>query len=177
LTKEVELTKVKTVSTLSLLAWSGLLSILPVSELRGGIPFAIANGLPWYFAYPFAVVINALAAPLCWLFLSTLHKLFLRLSAHRGFHWYKKLFDRLIDRARAKLHEGIEKWGWLGVTVFVAIPLPMTGAWTGTLGAWVLGLDKGRTMLAVVLGVLIAGAIVTIVWQLGVQSLIGLFTK
>ena len=65
----------------------------------------------------------------------------------------------------------MEKWGWLGIAVFVAIPLPMTGAWTGTLGAWVLGVTKKRTMAAVILGVLIAGIIVTAVVMLGIEAL------
>jgi uncharacterized membrane protein len=144
--------------------WTAFLSFLPISELRGAIPFAIANGIPWYVAYPYAVLLNALVAPVCWIFLSTLHKLFLRMG------WYEKFFNRFVERARGKLQTGVEKWGWLGVAVFVAIPLPITGAWTGTLGAWVLGLRKGRTLLAVILGVICAGIIVTAVVTLGIQA-------
>jgi uncharacterized membrane protein len=70
----------------------------------------------------------------------------------------------------------VEKWGWLGIALFVAIPLPITGAWTGTLGAWVLGVSKRRTMAAVILGVFIAGAIVSAVVILGIEAL-NLFVK
>ncbi|MDR2632355.1 MAG: small multi-drug export protein [Treponema sp.] len=157
-------------NTLSILAWTALLSFLPISELRGGIPFALASGLPWYGAYFFAAGCNALVAPACWLFLGSVHKGLLALA------WYQRFFDRFVERARVKLHKGVHRWGWLGIALFVAVPLPMTGAWTGTLGAWVLGISKGKTMLAVVLGVLIAGAIVTAVLLLGVQAL-GLFIK
>ena len=169
--------------------WTALLALLPISELRGAIPFAIARGIPWYFAYPFAAAFNALAAPLCWLFLSSLHKVFLRLAEPaaetegRGsppgrpfFSWYKKLFERFVERARSKLHKNLERWGWIGLALFVAIPLPVTGAWTGTLGAWVLGLSKRRTLAAVIAGVIIAGAVVTAVVILGIGAL-GLFTK
>jgi uncharacterized membrane protein len=90
--------------------------------------------------------------------------------------WYQNLFDHFVERARSKLHAQVQKWGWLGITVFVAIPLPITGAWTGTLGAWVLGLNKRKTMIAVSLGVLIAGAIITAVVILGIQAL-NLFIK
>jgi uncharacterized membrane protein len=145
--------------------WTALLAGLPISELRGAIPFALYRGVPWYLAYPFAVFINALVAPVCWIFLSTLHRLFLKLN------WYERFFNHFVERARGKLHEKVEKWGWLGIAIFVAIPLPVTGAWTGTLGAWVLGLSKRRTMLAVILGVIIAGAIVTAVVLLGVNAL------
>ncbi|MDR3193256.1 MAG: small multi-drug export protein [Treponema sp.] len=145
--------------------WTSFLSFLPISELRGAIPFAVANGVPWYIAYPYAAFLNALVAPVCWLFLSTLHKLFLKMA------WYEGFFNRFVERAREKLRGGVEKWGWIGVAAFVAVPLPMTGAWTGTLGAWVLGISKRRTMLAVVLGVFCAGLIVTLVTILGVRAL------
>jgi len=150
--------------------WIAFLSFLPISELRGAIPFAIANGVPWYFSFAVAVFINALVAPACWIFLSTLHKLFLKMN------WYKNFFERFIERARTKLHKNVERWGWLGIAVFVAIPLPLTGAWTGTLGAWVLGLSKRKTTLAVLLGVITSGVVVTSVVLLGVQAL-NLFIK
>jgi uncharacterized membrane protein len=150
---------------LTVLLWTALLSFLPISELRGGIPFALAQGVPWYWAYPFAAAVNALAAPACWIFLSTLHRLFLKTP------WYCRLFDRFIRRTREKLRAGVDKWGWLGVAAFVAVPLPVTGAWTGTLGAWVLGLDKGRTLAAVILGLAVAGALVTAAAFLGIGAL------
>jgi uncharacterized membrane protein len=150
--------------------WTAFLSFLPISELRGAIPFAVAHDVPWYAAYLLAVFLNAMVAPVCWLFLSTLHKLFLKMK------WYRNFFSRFVERARNKLSSEVEKWGWLGIAIFVAIPLPMTGAWTGTLGAWVLGLSKRRTLLAVILGVVVAGIIVTVVTLLGIQAL-DLFIK
>jgi uncharacterized membrane protein len=161
------------VSVFLVLLWTAFFSFLPISELRGAIPFAMTNQfhkIPWYWAYSYAVILNALVAPACWLFLSTLHKIFYGSSPEKGIRWYKKTFDRFVERARKKLKGGVEKWGWLGIAVFVAIPLPMTGAWTGTLGAWVLGFSKGRTLLAVILGVAVAGAIVTAVTLLAVQG-------
>ena len=149
---------------------TAFLSFLPISELRGAIPFAVANGVPWYIAYAMAASLNALVAPACWIFLSTLHRVFLKMA------WYKNFFARFVERARNKLHEKVERWGWMGIAVFVAIPLPITGAWTGTLGAWVLGLSKRKTMLAVILGVITAGVVVTAVVLLGIQAL-NLFVK
>jgi uncharacterized membrane protein len=151
-------------STTMILLWTAFLSFIPISELRGGIPFAIANGMPWYWAFCLSVVCNALVAPFCWIFLSTFHKLFLKMK------WYENLFNKFIERARNKLHNGIEKWGWFGVALFVAIPFPLTGAWTGTLGAWVLGLSKRKTLLAVIIGVVISGTIVTAVMVFGARA-------
>jgi uncharacterized membrane protein len=155
----------------SVFLWTAFLSFLPISELRGAIPFAVANGIPWYIAYPFAALLNALVAPVCWIFLSSLHKVFYGSSPEKGLRWYKKFFDRFVEKAREKLRSGVEKRGWLGIAIFVAIPLPMTGAWTGTLGAWMLGFSKRRTFAAVILGVVIAGAIVSAVTLLGIQAL------
>lgn len=167
-------------TTLSILLWTALLSFLPISELRGAIPFGVANGFPWYLVYPYTVCLNALVAPVCWLFLSTLHKLFYGIpggtSRPRGFAWYRRLFDHFVARAREKLQGGIETWGWFGLALFVGVPLPVTGAWTGTLGAWVLGMSKRRTLLGVFVGVLIAGAIVSTVTVLGIKAL-GVFIK
>jgi uncharacterized membrane protein len=137
----------------------------------------VANGIPWYTAYPFAAVLNALVAPACWIFLSTVHRALLKLAEKPFWAWYRRLFDRFIERARKKLKTGMERWGWLGVAAFVAIPFPLTGAWTGTLGAWVLGLGKAKTFAAVVLGVLVSGAIVTLVLLLGIETLHFLIKK
>ncbi|MDR2182025.1 MAG: small multi-drug export protein [Treponema sp.] len=188
--------------------WTAFFSLLPVSELRGGIPFAMVSGVKWYFAWPFAAAVNSLAAPLCWVFLSTIHRLLYgKISAQAngepprgeapvtarplnageesgrknaafgaaeytgGFRWYRSLFDRFVENARAKLRNGTEKWGALGIALFVAIPLPMTGAWTGTIGAWVLGLPKRKTLPAVILGVIAAGALVTAAMFFGIGAL------
>ena len=156
--------------------WTALLSFMPISELRGAIPFAMANDIPWYLAFPFATAVNILIAPVCWIFLSTLHLFLMKLAEKPLFAWYKKLFDFVIERARNKLRSRVEKYGWLGLVVFTAIPLPFTGAWTATLGAWILGFSRKRTMLAVVLGLVIAGIIVTSVVLLGIKTL-SIFTK
>jgi uncharacterized membrane protein len=143
---------------------------MPISELRGAIPFAAANGIPWYWAFPFSVMCNILVAPVCWIFLATVHRLFYGTEPEKGITWYKNIFDKFIERARKKVSKGFEKWGWLGIAVFVGIPFPLTGAWTGTLGAWVLGVSRRRTMLAVVLGVVVSGTIVSAVvflWKEG----------
>ncbi len=70
----------------------------------------------------------------------------------------------------------VDKYGYWGLALFVAIPLPITGAYTGTLGAWVLGMDPKKTFLAVALGALIAGIIVTVVVSLGIEAF-SLFVK
>lgn len=138
-----------------------ILALLPISELRGALPYAYFNGVPIAQAYLLSVGCNALVAPLLYLFLSTFHRLFYRLR------WYRQLFDRTVERARHKLEEKVERYGYLGVMLFVAVPLPITGAYTGTLGAWVLGMDWKRSCLAALGGVIISGMIVTAIILLG----------
>jgi len=156
--------------TFSAYFWTAFLSVIPVSELRGGIPFAIANNIPWYLAGPFSIVCNVMVGPVCWIFLSTLHSLFYGRTPEKGIKIYKNLFDRFVEKARRRVAPKIEKWGWFGIAVFVGIPLPLTGAWMGTLGAWVLGVSMRRTMLAVVVGVVISGIIVCAVVLTGVTA-------
>ncbi|MBI9108677.1 MAG: small multi-drug export protein [Spirochaetales bacterium] len=140
------------------------LTLLPISELRGAIPYAVLNGINPVFAFIFCVILNALLGPLVYLFLDSLHKLFYR------WQWYKNLFDKLVIRARTKISEKVNKYGYLGIMLFVGIPLPITGAYTGTLGAWILGLDRKKTCIAVAFGALMSGLIVSLVMQFGIGA-------
>ena len=154
---------------------SALLCFLPISELRGGLPFALSRGIPVIPAVLYCVLLNALVGPLLFLFLSSLHKVLSRLPI------YQRLFTKLIDRARNKVKQKLEKYGYLGLVLFVAIPLPITGVYTGTLGAWVLGMKAKRALPAVALGAILAGIIVTgayfLVTELGVSVFRFLFKE
>lgn len=133
-----------------------LLAILPISELRGAIPFAWFRGIPMGYAFLISVFANCLIAPLGYLFFSTIHEfIYVRWA------WYASVFDRSIARARIKIEKKINTFGYAGLMLFVGIPLPITGAWTGVLGAWILGLDRKKTILFISLGVILSGLIVT----------------
>ena len=156
--------------TLSDFLITGLLSIAPISELRGAIPFALAKGMPVVWAYLFCVSMNFLASILVLIFLNTFHRLFYHISL------YRKFFDSFIEKARRKVGAKLDKYGTCGLTVFVAIPLPVTGAITGTLGAWVLGMKKRQILPAVLAGVAIAGIIVSVIAYYGIEAF-SFFTK
>ena len=144
---------------------TALLTLAPISELRGAVPYALSQGLPVVFTYIYCVALNALLGPLVYIFLQSLHTLFYRMG------WYRRLFDRIVARARSKVHDKVARFGYLGIMLFVAIPLPITGAYTGTLGAWVLGMEKKKIFLAVLGGVIISGIIVTCISYFGIQAL------
>jgi uncharacterized membrane protein len=141
------------------------LCLLPISELRGGLPYALSSNIPLPVAYLICVGANALVAPLVYLFLSSLHKLLVRWRPYRRF------FEHIVERSRRRVHAKVEKYGYAGLILFVAIPLPITGAYTGTLGAWILGMDRRKTILAVFVGVIIAGIIVATVFTLSIKAL------
>lgn len=125
----------------------------PFLELRGSIPLGIlALHLDPLATVIVSVVSNALVFFPVYVCLGLLyHRLFER------FGWAR----RTIEHMRSRGGPVIERYGILGLMVFVAIPLPMTGAWTGTGIAWLLGLEWKRSFLAIALGVLIAAAIVS----------------
>jgi uncharacterized membrane protein len=147
------------------LFWSAFLSLTPISELRGAIPYAVAKGMPLVLAALWCLAWNALAGPLAYIFLNTVHKLLYKWKA------YASLFDRFVARAREKVKPSVEKYGYWGLAIFVGVPLPLTGAWTGALGAWILGMDRKKSMLAVAAGVLMACVIVSLVVGLGLGAL------
>ena len=147
-----------------------LLGLLPISELRGAIPFAYFNGVPLWLSAVIGILSNALVPFIGFTFLGSLHKLLDK------WPFYHRLFEKTVARARGKVGEKVHKYGLLGLMLFVAIPLPITGAWTGTLGAWVMGLNPKKCMPFILLGVLISGIIVTIVIFTG-SEIASLFTK
>ncbi len=145
-----------------------LFSILPISELRGAIPYAVSQGFSIPAAASIAILANAIVPLIAFLFLESLHKLFYKIPV------YKRFFDRFVEKARAKVHQKVEKYGYWGLMIFVAIPLPVTGAWTGALGAWVLGLSYKKSFFAIAGGVLLAGIIVSILvalWGAGTRTI------
>jgi uncharacterized membrane protein len=147
-----------------ILFWGAILSVLPISELRGSIPFLLANKTPLLFTFLYCTALNALVAPIAYLFLASVHRLLYRIG------WYRSFFERFVEKARTKVKKEVDKYGFWGLMIFVAIPLPMTGAWSGALGAWILGMDMKKSILSVAAGVLIAGMVVTIVAWSGIGA-------
>lgn len=140
-----------------------VLSAAPVSELRGGIPVGIAAyGMPLWKVLPLAIVSNVVAV----------------LWVVPTFNWMADRFDstpglgllfRWLKRRAERRRDVVEKYGVLAVTLFVAIPLPVTGAWTGSVVASVFGMHFGKAALCLCLGVVIASAIVTSLTLAGVE--------
>lgn len=135
---------------------TALISMLPVVELRGGLPAGVALGLPIPLAFAAALIGNMLPVP------------FVILFARPVFQWIRahipalgSFVTKLETRAYAK-SKNVKKYEAWGLLIFVAIPLPGTGAWTGALIASVLNMRLKRAVPVIFLGVIIAGSIMTV---------------
>ncbi|MBR6872491.1 MAG: small multi-drug export protein [Ruminococcus sp.] len=144
-----------------------LISMVPLVELRGGVPFGIIRGIPWQQALPLCMVANMIPVPFIFFFARKVlvwgsdkkyTRRFFTFCLEKGEHGGQKL--------KAKAGRGI----YVALLLFVGIPLPGTGAWTGTLAASMLDLDFKKSTLAVVLGVLLAGVIMTVLSLTGVAA-------
>lgn len=133
---------------------------LPIAELRLAIPGAIEFlETPWYYAFLIAVIGNILPVPFILLFLEAATRLMSKVAVlERFLNW---LFERI--RRRGKI---IQKYKRIGLVLFVAIPLPVTGAWTGALAAVLFGIKFKHAFISIFIGVIIAGVIVTSLWML-----------
>ncbi|MBI9021283.1 MAG: small multi-drug export protein [Verrucomicrobia bacterium] len=137
------------------------ISTLPIVELRGSIPVGIvAFGMPWWKVYLIAVAGNMIPIPVILLVLGPLSRFCMRIAVGR------KFFEWLFARTRRK-SASIEKYEALGLTIFVAIPLPVTGGWTGAMVAFLMGIPFWKAMLYILLGVMIAGVIMTALSLMG----------
>ena len=132
-----------------------LLSMMPVGELRFGLPYGIALGLDYPLALMAALLGNIIPVPFIILFIK---KIFAWMRAHLpkldGF------VTKLENRALSKI-DTVKKYAFWGLFLFVAIPLPGTGAWTGSLLAAMMDMKVREAFPAIALGVLTAGAIIT----------------
>lgn len=142
-----------------------VISMVPVIELRGAIPVGLGFGLPFWPVFIAAMIGNLIPVP------------FLILFTRRVFEWLRKkssMLERFVSKLENKAaskEELLKKYELLGLCILVAIPLPGTGAWTGSLVAAVFDIRLKHAFPAIALGVLIAGIIVSVV-SYGVAILI-----
>ena len=147
-----------------------VISMLPIIELRGSIPVGAAIGLPFYINYPLSVLGNLLPVPFILLFIPKFLDFLARFKPFWPMvNWLRRKAEKNKDRV---LVDGEESAGdekcvmshrvFLALMIFVAIPLPGTGAWTGALVASLFNLPKRYSLLATTLGVMISGAIMSL---------------
>lgn len=143
-----------------------IVSALPVSELRGSIPLALSFGFPYAKAFWLSVLGNSLIIIPILLLLDSASKFLMRWTI------FNRYFTWLFARTR-KHSDSVEKYGAIGLAFFVAIPLPVTGAWTGCVAAYLFGIKFRHAFPSILLGVMCAGIIVL----LTCMGFIGIFSR
>lgn len=144
-----------------------LISMVPLVELRGAVPYGTLLGMPWLQTLLIAIAGNILPIPFVVLFAEKLLDWLSRLPPFRGFSaWYKNKLDSKKDK--------VTRYAHIGLFLFVAIPLPGTGAWSGAAIASLLKMPVGKAFCSIALGVIAAGIIMTLVSQ-GTALVAGLF--
>ena len=144
-----------TETTIGKLIATFFISMVPVAELRVGLPYGIAQGLPLILALLAAIVGNMVPVPFSVVYIK-------RIFAWLRAHWAK--LDGFISRLERRAHgkeETVRKYGFFGLLVLVAVPLPGTGAWTGALVAALMNMRLKDAVPAIFVGVCVAAAIVT----------------
>jgi uncharacterized membrane protein len=143
-----------------------LIATLPIGELRASIPIALEYyELSVTSAYAWSVIGNMIPAVLLIYFIGRISDYLSKKSK-----LFKKFFGWLFKRTQNKFNSRYEKYGMLALTLFVAIPLPITGVWTGSIAAWLFGLPRKKSLAYIFAGVLIAGIVVSLL-SLGVFNI------
>ena len=148
------------------------LSMSPILELRASVGYGMAAGLDTWFVFLVAIIGNMLPVPFIILFI---RKIFEWIKKHMK--WLGGIVERMEKKGQdPKNQERVKKYGFWGLFMFVAIPLPGTGAWTGALVAAMLNMRLKQAVPSICLGVVSAGLIVTLAYS-GLFGAIGEFLK
>lgn len=137
-------------------------AMIPIGELRAALPIGIISfKMNIVDAYIISVLGNIFPIFfLLWFWHNVAHIL-------RRFSFFDRFFDWLFERTRHKFADKYDKWGKLALVLFVAIPLPVTGAWTGSVAAWLFGYKYWESVRLIFFGLLISGLIVAILTLTG----------
>lgn len=135
-----------------------IISILPILELRGGLIAASLLNVSPLTGYIVSIIGNTLPVPFILIFINKI----LDWMGKSKIKWMNKL-SKWLDKKARKHKDSIEKYGYLGLTLFVGVPLPGTGAWTGCLVSSVLNMDKKKSFISIMLGIIMASIIMMLI--------------
>lgn len=147
------------------------ITFLPFLELRASIPYGIITAhLPWYWVVFICVISNIIVGIVYYYLVDWVFRLFLKIPV------FNAIWEKKVEKTRQKIHAGVEKWGEYFLIIFIGIPLPGSGVYTGALGAYLLGMSFRKFLIANIFGVLIAAAAVTLAVMTG-AGILKLFIK
>lgn len=143
------------------LIYALLLTITPITELRVGLPlaitYAIEKNISVSFIFLIIVALNILLIFFIFFFLDYINSYLMKIP------FYKRNFEKFLEKFRKKVDKFEKKYeslGFLALILFVAVPLPGTGAYSGCLVSWLLGLERKKSIFAISIGIIIAGLII-----------------
>lgn len=132
-----------------------MITLLPFLELRAGIPYGVfATELHWSVVFPASVAVNTTLGAALYLVLGRLKAAATKIAG------VEKAYNYYVTRTQKRINPYIERYGWLGLAIFIGIPLPGSGVYSAVVGAHLLGMSFRRFMIANVIGVVSAGIIV-----------------
>jgi len=136
--------------------------MIPFLESRYIIPYAMWEfNWAWWEAVPIAIIGNMIPIPFVLIFFKYIEKFLNR------YEYWSNTMNKIFDRTRKKANKKIERYETLGLLLFVAIPLPFTGAWTGSLIAYLFDLNFYKSILVIFLGIVISVSIMVILYSTG----------
>ncbi len=143
-----------------------IFSVLPFFELRAGLPLLYAGGSPLWLAFLISSGLSLLAFPFVYLFFNYLHQHFIKFRHYEL--WFHRIEERYKRKAEKKL--GGTGWEYWLFFIFVILPFPGTGVYSGAFLSWLFNMNKKKSFLAVALGVFVEGVIVSLI-TLGVITM------
>lgn len=138
------------------------ITFLPIFELRGSIPYGILKyHMHWLPVLIICVLANFVIGMIVFFLLDKFTHLVIKVK------WIKRIYHRLVENTQKKIHPYVEKYGTIGVAIFIGVPLPGSGVYTGAFGSYLLGLNYKQFTIANIIGVIIAGIAVTLIVLFG----------
>jgi uncharacterized membrane protein len=147
------------------------ITFLPFLELRASIPYGILKAnLPWVQVFVICVITNIILGAILYLLIDKIIKIATKIKA------IDDIYQKYIEKMQKNINKYVDKYGELAVAIFIGIPLPGSGVYSGAIASYLLGLKYKKFMIANIIGVLIAGTIVTVVSLTG-AGIFNLFVK
>ena len=137
-------------------------SMVPFLESRYIIPYAMWEfNWAWWEAFPLAIIGNIIPIPFVLIFFKYIEKFL------KKYDFWSNIMNKIFERTRRRANKKIERFETLGLLLFVAIPLPFTGAWTGSLIAYLFDLNFYKSLIVILMGVIISVSIMVILYSTG----------
>jgi uncharacterized membrane protein len=134
-----------------------LSTLIPALELRASIPLGVGLGVPWILVFFVAVLVNIILGPIVYILLDKFVCLLKKDSI------FERIYSKFVLRTQKKVSKYVEKYGEWAIAAFIAVPIPGSGSYSGALAAYLIGLSYKKFVISNLIGVLIAGIIVTVV--------------